>query len=58
MRTVWKKSSRSGAGAGNVCVETRANNNLFQFRDSKLSGASPILSTRSHDYSALLSSLK
>ncbi|GIG70485.1 DUF397 domain-containing protein [Phytomonospora endophytica] len=39
----WKKSTRSGAGSGNQCVELRLNNGSPEIRDTKDRNGSTLL---------------
>jgi len=54
----WRKSSRSGQGQDNNCVEVRLNGETPQVSDSKLAEDRPILTVNASTYNGLLAWLK
>lgn len=54
----WRKSSRSGGGQDNNCVEVRLNGNAPQVSDSKLADDRPILTVTPGTYNGLLAWVK
>ncbi|MDA1358139.1 DUF397 domain-containing protein [Glycomyces luteolus] len=53
-KTGWRKSTRSSDQANSACVETRALDEGFQVRDSKLGDTSPIFDLGTADFTGLL----
>lgn len=54
----WRKSSRSGQGQDNNCVEVRLNGDDPQVSDSKLTDDRPILTVSASSYNGLLAWVK
>lgn len=54
----WRKSSRSGGGQNNNCVEVRLNGDTPQVSDSKLADDRPVLTVSANSYEALLAWVK
>jgi hypothetical protein len=54
----WRKSSRSGQGQDNNCVEVRLNGDDPQVSDSKLADDRPILTVSASSYNGLLAWVK
>lgn len=54
----WRKSSRSGQGQDNNCVEVRLSGDAPQVSDSKLADDRPILTLSARSYSGLLAWVK
>ncbi|WP_030144297.1 DUF397 domain-containing protein [Glycomyces sp. NRRL B-16210] len=54
----WRKSSRSGQGQDNNCVEVRLDAGTPQVSDSKLTDDRPILTVTTGTYNGLLAWVK
>lgn len=54
----WRKSSRSGGGQDNNCVEVRLDGDAPQVSDSKLADDRPILTVTTGTYNGLLAWVK
>jgi hypothetical protein len=54
----WRKSSRSGGGQNDSCVEVRLNGEHPQVSDSKLADDRPILTVSVSSYNGLLAWVK
>ncbi len=54
----WRKSSRSGGGQNNNCVEVRLHGDTPQVSDSKLADDRPILTVAPATYNGLLAWVK
>lgn len=50
----WRKSSRTGGGDNQNCVEARVSSGEFLVRDSKLGAESPVLTTSAVGWRAFL----
>ena len=54
----WRKSSRSGGGQDNNCVEVRLDGDAPQVSDSKLADDRTILTVTTESYNGLLAWVK
>jgi hypothetical protein len=53
----WRKSSRTGGGDNQNCVEARLSSGEFLVRDSKLGEASPVLTASAADWRIFLTTV-